>query len=180
MIVNVNPYDTGFDENSHVMRFSALARDVATTTQRILPPRPPPAAKSSGMATGRMGQGLSASIGPGGTLATKDGRGSLGAAPTRTARKVRLSEGTPAETVLEVVEGRRISHLPFCNYLTEMSGPEDETYDDEDEEDIPRDTLVDELFEEVEYLRERVSPVFFCLCDERANAGAAIRSRDAG
>lgn len=103
MIVNVNPYDTGFDENSHVMRFSALARDVATTTQRILPPRPPPAAKSSGLATaGRMGQGLSASIGPGGTAPTKDDRGT---GPTRTARKVRLSEGTPAETVLEVVEG---------------------------------------------------------------------------
>ncbi|KAG8967829.1 hypothetical protein FRC03_009231 [Tulasnella sp. 419] len=30
MIVNVNPYDTGFDENSHVMKFSALARDVTT------------------------------------------------------------------------------------------------------------------------------------------------------
>ncbi|TFY67741.1 hypothetical protein EVJ58_g1421 [Rhodofomes roseus] len=30
MIVNVNPYDTGFDENSHVMRFSALAREVST------------------------------------------------------------------------------------------------------------------------------------------------------
>ncbi|EMD41577.1 hypothetical protein CERSUDRAFT_146637, partial [Gelatoporia subvermispora B] len=30
MIVNVNPYDTGFDENSHVMKFAALARDVRT------------------------------------------------------------------------------------------------------------------------------------------------------
>ena len=30
MIVNVNPYDTGFDENSHVMRFAALAREVTT------------------------------------------------------------------------------------------------------------------------------------------------------
>jgi kinesin family protein 20 len=30
MIVNVNPYDTGFDENSHVMRFSAVAREVQT------------------------------------------------------------------------------------------------------------------------------------------------------
>lgn len=39
MIVNVNPYDTGFDENSHVMKFSALAREVKTTTQkRPLPP----------------------------------------------------------------------------------------------------------------------------------------------
>ncbi len=30
MIVNVNPYDTGFDENSHVMRFAALAKEVTT------------------------------------------------------------------------------------------------------------------------------------------------------
>ena len=30
MIVNVNPYDTGYDENSHVMRFAALAREVCT------------------------------------------------------------------------------------------------------------------------------------------------------
>ncbi|WVR07361.1 hypothetical protein IAU60_004402 [Kwoniella sp. DSM 27419] len=31
IIVNVNPYDTGFDENSHVMRFSATAREIQTT-----------------------------------------------------------------------------------------------------------------------------------------------------
>ena len=31
MIVNVNPYDTGYDENSHVMKFAALAREVCTT-----------------------------------------------------------------------------------------------------------------------------------------------------
>jgi hypothetical protein len=30
MIVNVNPYDTGFDENSHVMRFASIAREVST------------------------------------------------------------------------------------------------------------------------------------------------------
>ncbi len=28
MVVHVNPYDTGFDENSHVMRFSAIARQI--------------------------------------------------------------------------------------------------------------------------------------------------------
>ncbi|WOO82439.1 Kinesin-like protein KIF23 [Vanrija pseudolonga] len=31
MVVHVNPYDTGFDENSHVMRFSAVAREIQTT-----------------------------------------------------------------------------------------------------------------------------------------------------
>lgn len=30
MIVNVNPYDTGFEENSNVMKFAAVAREVTT------------------------------------------------------------------------------------------------------------------------------------------------------
>lgn len=33
MIVNVNPYDTGYDENSHVMKFAAVAKDVTTWRQ---------------------------------------------------------------------------------------------------------------------------------------------------
>ena len=33
MIVHVNPCDTGYDENAHVMRFSAVAREIQTTTQ---------------------------------------------------------------------------------------------------------------------------------------------------
>lgn len=32
MMIHVNPYDTGFDENSHVMKFSAVAREIQTTT----------------------------------------------------------------------------------------------------------------------------------------------------
>ncbi|KAH7915155.1 kinesin-domain-containing protein [Hygrophoropsis aurantiaca] len=39
MIVNVNPYDTGFDENSHVMKFSALTREVFTPTNNAPVPR---------------------------------------------------------------------------------------------------------------------------------------------
>lgn len=50
MIVNVNPYDTGFDENSHVMKFAALAREV-TTTRKPAPPAKkgsaPPASRPS-------------------------------------------------------------------------------------------------------------------------------------
>ncbi len=39
MIININPYDTGFDENSNVMKFAALAREVSVTapTQRVPP-----------------------------------------------------------------------------------------------------------------------------------------------
>ncbi|KAG2155501.1 kinesin-domain-containing protein [Suillus clintonianus] len=39
MIVNINPYDTGFEENSHVMKFSALAREVSTTVNNAPVPR---------------------------------------------------------------------------------------------------------------------------------------------
>lgn len=37
--MNVNPYDTGFDENSHVMKFSALAREVSTVVNNAPVPR---------------------------------------------------------------------------------------------------------------------------------------------
>jgi len=37
MIVNVNPYDTGFDENSQVMKFSAIAREVSTISAKPQP-----------------------------------------------------------------------------------------------------------------------------------------------
>ncbi|KAJ1035992.1 hypothetical protein NDA13_000647 [Ustilago tritici] len=45
MIVNANPYDTGFDENSHVMKFSAIAKEVAVQRHvapvtKTLPPLP--------------------------------------------------------------------------------------------------------------------------------------------
>ncbi|POW05276.1 hypothetical protein PSHT_10857 [Puccinia striiformis] len=33
MIINVNPCDTGFDENSHVMKFSAVASEVVTVRE---------------------------------------------------------------------------------------------------------------------------------------------------
>lgn len=51
MIVNVNPYDTGFDENVHVMKFSALAREVCTvpTTNAARPPPSPTKAKTNGL-----------------------------------------------------------------------------------------------------------------------------------
>lgn len=40
MIVNVNPYDTGFDENSHVMKFSAVAKGLLTVKAPSRAPNP--------------------------------------------------------------------------------------------------------------------------------------------
>ncbi len=96
MIVNVNPYDTGFDENVHVMKFAALAKEVCTNpaiaaASRI--PSSPTKPKTNGVRPG---------------------------APYR--RKVTLSLGGPGkkanETYLEVLEGIfikviNITHDPF-------------------------------------------------------------------
>ncbi|TCD62039.1 hypothetical protein EIP91_007534 [Steccherinum ochraceum] len=82
MIVNINPYDTGYDENSHVMKFAALAREVATSAPTAIP-RPVPTAKATA------------------------GAKSKAAAPSHT-RKVTLSLSGPgrkaSETHLEVLE----------------------------------------------------------------------------
>ncbi|KAF7306532.1 Kinesin-like protein [Mycena indigotica] len=79
MIVNVNPYDTGYDENSHVMKFSALAREVYVT------PAPVPAQRVPGKS-----------------------KQAEAAAPKPYRRKVTISTGGPGEraheAVLEVLE----------------------------------------------------------------------------
>lgn len=50
MIVNINPYETGFDENSHVMKFSAVAKSVMTLRRGpdnvVVAPGPGPAAEA--------------------------------------------------------------------------------------------------------------------------------------
>lgn len=84
MIVNVNPYDTGYDENSHVMKFAALTREVCTTAPTAVSRTVPVRAKSS-----------------------LTGSRNCEAAPHR--RKVTISTGGPgtkmSETYLEVLEG---------------------------------------------------------------------------
>jgi kinesin family protein 20 len=82
MIVNVNPYDTGYDENSNVMKFAALAREVYVSPTPAFPNRLPsrPTIK--------------------GTLPRND------ATPCR--RKVTISMGRGrkvSEAVVEVLEG---------------------------------------------------------------------------
>lgn len=82
MILNVNPFDTGFDENSHVMKFAALAREVSTTRK----PAPP----------GKKGS----------SLANSTSRKS-----EQRRRKVTISMGKPgrqSEALLEVLEGENL------------------------------------------------------------------------
>ena len=97
MIVNVNPYDTGFDENAHVMRFASLAREVttapaATPVRAVIKnaPPPPPAPRESEILPQR--------------------------------RKVILSTGgkggkKPSEAHLEIVEGTSLKKFLRRDYL---------------------------------------------------------------
>lgn len=134
MIVNVNPYDTGFDENAHVMRFASLAREVttapaATPVRAVIKnaPPPPPAPRESEIVPQR--------------------------------RKVILSTGgkggkKPSEAHLEIVEGTSLKKFLRRDYLKKKNCAEDEEPDEDNNE--PTDLLVEALFEEIEQLRERV------------------------
>jgi len=99
MIINVNPFDTGYDENSHVMRFAALAREVyispAPAPVQYMPPFPAPnPTKVQGIKTKEFGP-----------LAPKD----QNALSQR--RQVTISIGSPGkgrkanEAIVEVFEG---------------------------------------------------------------------------
>ena len=104
MIVNVNPYDTGYDENSHVMKFSALAREVYIT------PAPAPVQRAPVVGSGKPQGKTIKQLGP---MTLKD----PGIVPKPFRRKVTISTGGPgsgrkaSEQVLEVLEGGLVSPL---------------------------------------------------------------------
>ncbi|KAF9458348.1 P-loop containing nucleoside triphosphate hydrolase protein [Collybia nuda] len=129
MIVNVNPYDTGYDENSHVMKFAALAREVYITPAPAPVHRIPNSVTGLGKPHGLKGK----EVGPL-TLKGPD------IAPNPYRRKVTISMGSgtkSTEAILEVLE-------------------EDEPNDEPDEDyihDDPINPLVDTLFDEIESLR---------------------------
>jgi kinesin family protein 20 len=94
MIVNVNPYDTGYDENSHVMKFAALAREVYVSPAPAPVQHIPAMGDTPGKATKL--QGKSNNV--------------LSVLKPRT-RKVTISMGgagtgrRPTDAILEVIEG---------------------------------------------------------------------------
>lgn len=94
MIVNVNPYDTGYDENSHVMKFSALAREVYIANA------PAPVQKvpsiDAGKPLGQKFKGLN-------PMAIND----PDVIPNPFRRKVTITMGKKNDAVLEVLEGTR-------------------------------------------------------------------------
>ena len=137
MIININPYDTGFDENSRVMKFAALAREVSTTapTQRVPP-------------TGRAKTPV-----PTGNLQSARTNGSHH-------RKVFLSSNgrgdrQSSETQLDVVEGKDTDLYSMPHGSDLGCTLEDEDVEDGPEEE-PLNGLVEALFDEIERLRLQV------------------------
>jgi len=146
MIVNVNPYDTGYDENLHVMKFSALAKDVYTTNAPAL------IQKAPSIGPGRLrGQNFK-DFSP---MTINDPEVN----PNPFRRRVTITMGKRSEAILEVVEGRSISVFSEAQleYYTEDEAADD--IDDYDEE--PLNPLIDALFDEVEDLRLKVRLIFF-------------------
>lgn len=92
MIVNVNPYDTGYDENSHVMKFAALAKEIYITNT------PAPVHKMSSIGPGKLQGQKFKDLNP---LIMND----PDVNPNPFTRKVTLTMGKKKETVLEVLEG---------------------------------------------------------------------------
>ncbi len=101
MIVNVNPFDTGYDENSHVMKFAALAREVYVT------PAPAPVQQIPSMLNIGPGKSTGNVIKRLGPLTMRD----PDIVPKPMRREVKISTGGPGsgkkakEAVLEVLEG---------------------------------------------------------------------------
>ena len=112
MIVNVNPYDTGYDENSHVMKFAALAREVYVTPAPAPMQRIPLTVRPDKMHGNTIKQ-----LGP---LTLKD----PDIVPHPYSRKVTISIGghvsgkKPVEAILEVREGLKIFDNGWVMVLT--------------------------------------------------------------
>jgi kinesin family member 20 len=136
MIVNVNPYDTGYDENSHVMKFAALAREVHIT------PHTAPIHKTPAV------------------LNVKQ-QNSKARTYTSTRRVTISVEGegrVQNDTVLEVLEGgASLLSLCWCSCSLTVDEP-NESMEEEEEAINP---LVDALFDEIEDLRAQVDSLNF-------------------
>lgn len=153
MIVNVNPCDTGFDENSHVMRFSAIAREVQTTAQNKVHF---PGQSFKRQISSQLSAFKQAVSGPMRikvvvpTLAKLPAETSAAPRTVSPASVASSSSSVPASP--RVTTGRETEGFVMVEEELEVV----EESDEEDSED-ERDVLVDSLFEQLNEMRARVS-----------------------
>ncbi|KAK0550930.1 hypothetical protein OC845_002394 [Tilletia horrida] len=169
MIVNANPYDTGYDENSHVMKFSAVARDVQTS-----------AARGAGLPVAVYSSGVSSSASvpafrpvpvPPIRFAPGTPRGS-NASPTKSG-----TNPSPSKDVRDpkAQQKRTGSSTDVTADARASSGPEVTIIEISDDEDNDSDAFVDMLMEKHEELRQRLyeSELHANLVEERVRAEMA-------
>ena len=170
-MIHVNPFDTGFDENSHVMRFSAVARDIFTTTHtpakfvarkpEMLPPATP-----SGIARPAIPHEM---LKAGPTAPARAEETVVVHAPEEEGVVDRAQESVVLGGVLPAgAVSPRESEVERVEVEEELM-PAVEEEDEESEDDEP-DALVEHLFDVVKELRMKVSPIFQTLATTRATA----------
>ncbi|KAI4521691.1 kinesin-domain-containing protein [Schizophyllum commune Loenen D] len=147
MIVNINPYDTGFDENAHVMRFAALAREVYITPApapvQKLPPTPEePARGAKGARDVHPGKASGKTIKELGPMTLKG----EDVAPRPYTRKVTISMGG---------DGKNARPVESTYEVLEEDAPNDGEAEDEAEDDYIY-PLVQSLFDQIEDLQAQV------------------------
>ncbi|CAD6931109.1 unnamed protein product [Tilletia controversa] len=192
MIVNANPFDTGYDENSHVMKFSAVARDVQVSLAR---PGGLPVAVYGGGAGGvtpSTSAPAFASVGRSGLIgvppirfgpSTPSARGVGGAAdrgamlPSSPTKKAGVNS-SPVKSAAAGPRGKVATGLSSADAidLASSDGPEItiiEISDDEGDDDS--DAFVDMLVEKHEELRQQLyeSELNASLMEQRVRAEMA-------
>lgn len=100
MIVNVNPFDTGYHENSAVMEFAALASEISTVTTKLAPP--PRKAKPS------VASSVASDADPEEPKQTRVRQVRLSVAGSRGAQ--------PVERVFDIVEGKFLASFYGLRY----------------------------------------------------------------
>ncbi|KIY45237.1 kinesin-domain-containing protein [Fistulina hepatica ATCC 64428] len=148
MIVNVNPFDTGFDENSRVMKFAALASKI----QIQAAPAPLHHVPIPSHPWGVIGKSYGKNVKQLGPMTLSD----PAIAPRPQGRKVTISAGVDAKksAVLEVLE---------------EDAPYKEGDEHDDDEMGPMYTLIDDLFDQILYVRQQLEECEQQLeeCEER-------------
>jgi kinesin family protein 20 len=156
MIVNANPYDTGFDENSHVMRFSAVAREVQTTASNKVTF---PSFGLKRQISSQFSAFKHAVTGSGGTPARV--RVSV---PVLASSIAGLARGVGVPNATKSTERESEGFVMIEEELEVVEEPDSEVEEDEDE---GTDPLVDYLFEQVREYKTRVG---FCRSLGRAHS----------
>jgi kinesin family protein 20 len=141
MIVHVNPYDTGFDENSHVMRFSAIAREIQTTASNKV--GFPLLKRQISTQFSALRQAVS------GPMKVKVVVPVLPRSETTGTQKAKIGMSKERESDGYVMVEEEIEVV--------------EEDDSEEEEDDETDWMVEHLFDQLKEVKQRVSPCCSCL-----------------